>query len=578
VSQNLLEDLGLILCVAAATTVLFRIIRQPVVVGYLIAGMIVGPHVPIPLLADAERIHRLSQIGVILLMFALGLEFSLRKLLRLGPTAGFVTALQVGLMIWLGFVVGRALGWTELESVFTGAVLSISSTTIVARAFEERPVPGEVRDLVFSVALAEDLVAVMLLAVLAVLAAGGGLSTHMMARTAGRLGLFLIAIVGGGVIVVPPVMRRVVALGQAETTLIASIGICFAFAIVAERAGYSVALGAFLAGSLVAESGAVESIGELVVPVRDLFAAIFFVSVGMMLDPAQVQSHWLALAVLVAAVIVGKFMAVSFAALLSGNPMRVSVQAGLSLAQIGEFSFIIAGVGTRSHATREFIYTLAVAVSAITTFLTPYMIRVSGPVAEFCARHEPRALRSMRSAYETLMQSARGIRFPPGEIRWPVAMLAAGALAIISILILNEEDPLDLTTAVSRLLGTSYFRAGLLVDLGALLCCSPFGAAMFSAAGRLAAIIARRAAPGAADPAIVEVTTAVLRATLLLVVVMPMLAVVQPFLEPVEGVGVLVIGIVLMAIVLWRAARTVQSHLRRAGAPPPGAAAPAAER
>ncbi len=576
-SQNLLEDLGLVLCVAAATTVLFQVIRQPVVVGYLVAGMIVGPHVPIPLLADGERIHTLSELGVILLMFPLGLEFSLRKLLRLGPTAGFVTALQVGLMIWLGFIVGRALGWTELESVFTGAVLSISSTTIVARAFDERPVPGEVRDLVFSVALAEDLVAVMLLAILAVLAAGGGLSTAMMARTAGRLALFLVALVAGGALIVPPMMRRIVGLGQAETTLIASIGICFAFAIIAERAGYSVAFGAFLAGSLVAESGAVESIGELVVPVRDLFAAIFFVSVGMMLDPAQVQTHWLALAVLVAAVIVGKFVAVALAALLSGNAIRVSVQAGMSLAQIGEFSFIIAGVGTRSHASREFLYTLAVAVSAVTTFLTPYLIRVSAPVAEFCARHEPRALRSTRATYETLMQSARGVRFPSGEIGWPVAMLGAGALAIVSILILNEEDPLDLTTAVSRFAGITYFRAGLIVDLGALICCSPFGTAMFIAAGRLAEAIARRAVAPTTTPAVWEVVTAVLRASLVLVVVMPMLAVVQPFLEPVEGIGVLAIGIVLMSIVIWRAARAVQAQLGTMGTMLAGGAAPASE-
>jgi len=177
ISHSILEDLGLVLCVAALTTVIFQLIRQPVVVGYLIAGMIVGPHVMIPLLADSDRIHTLSELGVILLMFALGLEFSIRKLIRLGPTAGFVTAMQVGLMMWLGYVTGRAMGWTELEGIFAGAMLSISSTTIVAKAFDEIGNIGQrLRDLVFGVLLAEDLTAVIMLAVLTALASGAGLA------------------------------------------------------------------------------------------------------------------------------------------------------------------------------------------------------------------------------------------------------------------------------------------------------------------------------------------------------------------------------------------------------------------
>ncbi len=579
VSQTMLEDLGLVLCVAAATTVLFQVIRQPVVVGYLVAGMIVGPHVPIPLQADSARIHMLSELGVILLMFALGLEFSLRKLLRIGTTAGFVTALQVGLMIWLGFVIGRALGWTELESVFSGALLSISSTTIVAKAYSERPVAEGVRDLIFSVLLAEDLTAVMLLAILAALASGAGLSAGMMGRTAGRLALFLAGLVGGGMLIVPPAMRRIVRLGQAETTLIASIGVCFAFAIMAEKAGYSVALGAFLAGSLVAESGAVESIGDLVVPVRDLFGAVFFVSVGMMIEPAQIAAHWFAMVVLVAAVIGGKFVGVSIAALLSGSPLKTSVQAGMSLTQIGEFSFIIAGVGIQTHATREFLYTLAVAVSAITTFTTPFMIRASEPFAEFLARRVPGRLQSMQVIYDALMERARGAQFPRGAIGRAAAMLATGAVAVAAILILNEEDPLDLTGAAARMLGTSYFRAGLVVDLGALIACIPFAASMFIAAGRLAHSIARHAIPaGAGEVAeTVEAVTAVLQATLLLVVVMPMLALVQPFVAPFEGIGAMLIGVVLMSIVIWRAARKIQGQLGKLGTALAGGPSPAAE-
>ena len=212
----------MVLCVAAVTTIIFQKIRQPVVVGYLIAGMIVGPNVPIPLLADPERIHTLSELGVILLMFALGLEFSVRKLIRLGPTSGFICALQVGFMIWLGYMCGRAMGWTPLESIFTGAILSISSTTIVAKAYHETPVSERLRELVFGVLLAEDLTAVVELAILTTLASGASVSASLMTVTIARLILFLVAFVGIGFIVVPPVVRFIVRMGRPETTLVAT--------------------------------------------------------------------------------------------------------------------------------------------------------------------------------------------------------------------------------------------------------------------------------------------------------------------------------------------------------------------
>src|SRR6516162_3304659 len=429
VTHSFLEDLGMVLCVAAVTTVVFDAIRQPIVVGYLIAGLIVGPHVPIPLLADPDRIEVLSELGVILLMFALGLEFSIRKLIRLGPTAGFVTALQVGLMIWIGYVLGHAMGWTELESIFIGVALSISSTTIVAKAFgEQGNLSQQLRDLVFGVLLAEDLTAVMLLAVLTGLASGADLSTNMMLVTVGKLGLFLVALVGGGLLIVPRAVRLVVRLQRPETTLIASIGICFGLSILAEHAGYSVALGAFLAGSMVAESGETHSIEHLVVPLRDIFGAVFFISVGMTLDPVLLAQHWIALAVLVLAVIFGKFLGVSMASLLSGVGIHTAVQAGMSLTQIGEFSFIIAGLGVATHATRDFLYTLAVAVSAITTFTTPFMIRASDPVARFVASHVPSRLGATQGMYDSLMERIRRVAVPFAALMWPMVMLGGGAL------------------------------------------------------------------------------------------------------------------------------------------------------
>jgi CPA2 family monovalent cation:H+ antiporter-2 len=564
-SHNILEDLGLVLGVAAITTVVFHKIRQPVVVGYLVAGVIVGPHTPL-LFASGDRIHTLSELGVILLMFALGLEFRIRKLVELGPTSGFVTALQVGLMLWLGYIVGDLMGWTRLECIFTGAFLSISSTTIVAKAFGEEQIPERVRELVFGVLLAEDLTAVMLLAVLTALASGAGLSVAMMTTVVGKLALFLAALVGGGMLVVPWSVRRIVRMGRAETTLVASIGICFAFAIIAEQAGYSVALGAFLAGSLVAESGDAHSIEHLVAPVRDMFAAVFFVSVGMMIDPHQIVLHWAALTLLVAAVIAGKLFSVTLAALLSGAGVRTSVRAGMSLTQIGEFSFIIAGVGISTHATRDFIYTLAVAVSAVTTFTTPFMIRASGALGEFVARKMiPQRLGSLQVIYDSLMERTRHRPTPGGKLGWGVALLGSGAIAIAAILIFNEADPFDLTGWTARLIHQPYFEAGLSVDLVALIICAPFGYAMYTGARNLAHAIAARAfpagsaaAPGPAGEALV----AVLHATILLVTVMPLLAIVQPFLEPVEGIGAMAIGIALMVFVIWRSARKLQGNLR----------------
>ena len=559
----------MVLCVAAITTIIFQKIRQPVVVGYLIAGLIVGPNVPIPLLADPARIHTLSELGVILLMFALGLEFSVRKLIRLGPTSGFITALQVGFMIWLGYVCGRALGWTPLESIFTGAILSISSTTIVAKAYQETPVSDRLRELVFGVLLAEDLTAVVELAILTTLASGASVSASLMTVTIARLILFLVAFVGIGFIVVPPVVRFVVRMDRPETTLVAVVGICFGFALLAEHAGYSVALGAFLAGSLVAESGEVEQIEHLVAPLRDIFGAVFFVSVGMMIDPALIQQHWQALIVLTAAVVFGKIIGVTFASMLSGVGTKTSIEAGMSLSQIGEFSFIIAGAGLKSGAARDFLYTLAVAVSAVTTFLTPYMIRGSIPFAEFVSARMPHQLKMLEALYDSWLERIRNAGQPAKEansIAWPTATIVASAVLIGVILIVNELDPLDLTTTVASLEHLTYFRAGLFVDLFVLLLCALPASAMYFASRRLATALASRAfaeLPPSGAPA-VNALVELLQITILLVAAVPLLAIVQPFMAPVEGIGIIVITIVLMIVIVTRSARQMQGQLRNA--------------
>src|SRR2546427_12388075 len=267
-AHEFLRSLTVVLAVAAITTVVFQRLRQPVVLGYIIAGLIVGPHVPIPLVADPGVVQTLSELGVILLMFSLGLDLSVRKLIVVGPTAGLTALLQSSLMVWLGFTIGRLFGWTPLESLFAGAVIAISSTTIIAKAFDEQGITGTLREFVVGVLIVEDLIAVLLMAVLTAIASGTGLAAGPLVATVARLVAFLVTLVAVGLMVVPRAIRAIVRLNRRETTLVASIGICFTIALLAQAFGYSVALGAFLAGSLVAESGEEKQVERLVEPCR----------------------------------------------------------------------------------------------------------------------------------------------------------------------------------------------------------------------------------------------------------------------------------------------------------------------
>ncbi|HSU90515.1 MAG TPA: cation:proton antiporter, partial [Sporolactobacillaceae bacterium] len=323
------------------------------------------------------------------------------------------------------------------------------------------------------------------------------------------------------------------------------------------------------AGSLVAESGESAQIEHLVAPVRDIFGAVFFVSVGMMIDPQLIAQHWLALVVLTLAVIFGKIIGVTFASILSGVGTRTSIEAGMSLAQIGEFSFIIAGAGLASGATREFLYTLAVAVSAITTFLTPYMIRSSAPCADFVARHLPRPLKVLESLYDSWFERIRqgsGPSESSGSIGWPIAAIVASATLLGAILIINERDPFDITTIVANMENLSYFTAGLFVDAFALLLCVAPAAGLYFGSRHLAVVLASRAFPTLSgdEMSAEEPMIELLHVTVLLVAAVPLLAIVQPFMAPVEGIGVIVVTIVLLTIIVFRNARKIQDQMPNA--------------
>lgn len=398
VTHNFLEDMALVMCIAALTTVICQWLRQPLLMGYLVAGMIVGPNTP-GVYADPGRIQLVSEIGVILLIFSIGLEFNFRRLIRLAPTAGLVALLQVLAMIWLGDRVGRLMGWTPWESLLTGAILSISGAVILAKAFEEVRVESKVREFVFGIVLCEDVIAILLLAIMITLAHGGVLSLHGLSISVAMLGVFFLVLTAIGLLTVPYLVRWVARLDRPETLLISSLGLCFGFAMIAARAGYSVALGAFLAGSLVGESGLGMKVEELITPVRNVFGAIFFVSVGMLIDPRLLAKYWPAIVVLSAVVIVGKIISVSLASMLVGESTGTAVKAGFAMSQIGVFALLIAEVGTSGNPRDSFLYSLAVSVCAITAFLSPTMIKASNPAAGWIERHLPAPIQGAVSQY-----------------------------------------------------------------------------------------------------------------------------------------------------------------------------------
>ncbi|WNG39707.1 potassium transporter [Archangium violaceum] len=569
-AHDFLLAMAMVLCVAAVTSVVFQRLRQPVVLGYIIAGLIIGPHVPIPLVADAAIVHTLSELGVILLMFSLGLEFSLRKLVQVGPTAGLTAVIQCSLMIWLGFVVGRAFGWTPLESIFTGAIIAISSTTIIAKAFDEQNIHGKLREIVVGVLIVEDLIAILLMATLTAISTGAGLSAGQLTLTVGRLALFLAGLIGIGLLVIPRTVRAIHRLQRPETLLVASVGICFAIALLAQSFGYSVALGAFLAGSLVAESGKEKDVEHLVQPVRDVFAAIFFVSVGMIIDPALIAQHWVAVLVLTVVVILGKLVGVGLGVFLTGSGTRTAIQSGMSLAQIGEFSFIIAGLGLSLNATGQFIYPIAVAVSAITTLTTPFLIRASGPVANLVDRKLPKPLQTFAALYGSWVEELRSA--PPrqtagAKIRRKIRLLLLDA-ALLAAIIIGTSVRLDrMAAAVESWIGLDAPVARMLVIGLASALAAPFCVGVVQVARALGTLLAETAFPAAegrldraAAPRRALVVT--LQLASVLIVGAPLVAVTQPFLPGVLGAAVLLVLLVVLSVAFWRSATNLQGHVR----------------
>jgi CPA2 family monovalent cation:H+ antiporter-2 len=570
-APEFLQSLAIVFCVAGITSVVFQKLRQPVVFGYLVAGMIVGPHIPIPLVADPATINELSELGVILLMFFLGLEFSLRKLLHVGPTAGVVALVQSSFMIWLGYEAGRLFGWPPLESFYAGAILAISSTTIIVSAFQEQGIKGKFTEIVFGILIVEDLIGILLIAILTTVSSGSAVSARELAATGGRLAAFLAGLLFVGVLTVPRLVRAVVRLNRPETTLVASVGICFGCALLARAFGYSVALGAFLAGALVAESGLEKQVERLVKPLCDAFAAVFFVSVGMLIDPLLIGRHWVPVAVFLFLVVAGKVVGVTFGTFLAGYGVRTSVQAGMSLAQIGEFSFIIAAIGLSSGATREFLYPVAVTVSAATTLLTPWLIRWSSPVATHIDRRLPKPVRTFAALYGSWLEKMRQGREPEHashgrrrRFRMMLLDLALMLLVLIGASVWRNEAAERIASGTGFSLATARyaFLAAVVLVVG-VFC---FG--IVRGVRRLVFSVVAKAMPQA-EPGKLDLAAAPRRALIVtlqigivLLVGMPLLATFQPFLPGFPMAAILLVVLALLGILFWRGAANLEGHVK----------------
>lgn len=386
-----ITDLGLILAVAGITTLIFKKINQPVVLGYIIAGFLVGPHVSLfPSVVDSEGVMVWSEIGVIFLLFTLGLEFSFKKLVKVGGSASITALVEIVLMIGIGFLTGRMLSWSVMDSIFLGAILSMSSTTIIIRAFDEVGVRTEkFATLVLGILIVEDLAAILLMVLLSTLAVSQQFAGWELMTQIFKLAFFLILWFLLGIFFLPTFLKRTRKLMNDETLLIVSVALCLMMVLLAVKVGFSAALGAFIMGSVLAETTQAEHIEHLVKPVKNLFGAIFFVSVGIMIDPQVLGEYAVPVLIIALITIFGKLIATLLGALLSGQSLKHSVQAGMSLAQIGEFSFIIASLGVSLKVTSGFLYPIAVAASAVTTFTTPFLIKGSGAAYSFLESHLP---------------------------------------------------------------------------------------------------------------------------------------------------------------------------------------------
>lgn len=573
---RVLLELVVVLGTAAVITVVFQALRLPVVLGYVAAGLLIGPHVPVPLVASPSLVHVLSELGVILLMFTVGTELRLSTIARVGIPAALTALFEVGLVIVVGTLVARALGFGAIEALFAGACLGISSTMIVAKAFEELGWKGGFTDVVFAILVFEDLIAIVLLAVLTGVASGSGLGGEDLLRMIGKLAGFLALLMIGGLVVVPRSLRFIAKRARTETVLIVALFVCFGASALAEHAGYSVALGAFIAGVLVAESGHGHDVFTLVKPFRDVFAMVFFVSVGMSIDPGQLWGEMPTILLFTAVVLLVKPIGVSIGVFFGGHGVRPAVRAGVSLSQIGELSFVIAGLGAGAGVARPSLLAIAVGVACLTTITSGLTIGRSEKIADVVAHALPGRVGMFESFYEQWLGRLRSRPVTASRrLRRHAFVLALDTGLLIAIVIAASLGAPRITAELD-LEGTIATVA--VVAIAAVLA-TPFVISLV----RRVALIARMLAydviparevptatsdlPSAASPVALDMGRAPRRSLMVafqvglgLVVAVPLVAATQPFVP--NGPLVIPLVVVGLSVVAVRALRDFDGHVR----------------
>lgn len=445
---GLIVDLALILGTAAVTTILFKWLRQPVVLGYIIAGFLVSQGFEfLPSVTDTKSIQVWAEIGVIFLLFSLGLEFSFKKLLKVGGGAAVTGIFEISCMLMLGYGLGQWLGLNFINSLFLGGIVAISSTTIILRAFHEQNVKtNQFAQLVMGVLIVEDVVAVLLMVLLSTISVSQQFSGNDLIVSLSKFLILLVLWFLLGIFLIPTLLKKLSKQMNNETLLVLSLALCFGMVVLAANAGFSPALGAFIMGSILAETTKAHHIENLLLSIKDLFGAVFFVSVGLLLNPSLILEYWQLVLLLVFLVMIGKTISVSLGALISGRSLKQAIQAGTSMSQIGEFSFIIASLGVSLKVTNDYLYPVAVGVSVITTFFTPYLMKLALPLHQQLNQFLP------KKWLEILDRYSSGTQIIQAESAWSKVLklyfqiIGINSIIIIAIIWLSVQYLIPLTT------------------------------------------------------------------------------------------------------------------------------------
>lgn len=438
---DLISDLGLILITAAIAVLLFRILKQPLVLGYLVAGFLAGSEFDFfPTVKDMHSVEVWAEIGVIFLLFSLGLEFSFKKLMKVGGTASITAFTQIIFMITVGFFVGQLMGWNKMNSIFLGVILSISSTTIILKTFDELGVKSQkFAGNVIGSLIVQDIIAILMMVLLSTIAVSQQFSGMELGLAVLKLIFFLTIWFVVGIFFIPTLLKKAKHLLTDEMMLIISLALCLLMVIFAANVGFSPALGAFIMGSIIAETTQAEHIEHLVKPVKDLFGAVFFVSVGMLINPETLVEYAIPVAILTFVVIFGQSISSTIGALLSGQPLKQSIQTGMSLSQIGEFSFIIATLGTTLKVTSDFLYPIVVAVSAVTTFTTPFMVKFAVPFSGYLEKKLPRKWVKRIQLYSANTEEIKSLSNWQIVLRSYLTQVIIHSIIIVAVILLSSN-------------------------------------------------------------------------------------------------------------------------------------------